>query len=389
MSPVPAAFPFIEVNIDTSALQPVAQRAPGVIAVVGKTPGGAAGGTATANTPFVVDSRDQAADLFAREDANGNVVETALFTSLALALLQDPKPSKIYGVRVAGDDYAAALAGLEAADDVTFVALANETTVGAASPPTNLRALKAHVEGMSAEGQKRIGVAMIDPGRAKSPTYVADAAAAVDALKSDSSRMVMVAARGATGDAATAAMAAIAGFEPHISAVLKRVRGVSIPLEQQYGPAEIKGLSEANIDPIIDPTLIVGTSLHFAEGRTFTSDESLLYIDAVRTIDDIEFRLKAGLIGAIGGARITKAGLTTVKTRTEGILGPLERRGIIDAFDVRIPVLDILAIPESARTPADVNEVTTARQNRTVDMLVTVTYGPAVHRLLVKLAPKF
>jgi hypothetical protein len=392
MSPIPAAFPFIEVTIDTSALQPVAQRAPGVIAVVGKTPNGAAGGTAAANTPLVVGTLDEAGDLFARRDANDNIVETSLFSSLALALLQDPKPSKIYGVRVAGNDYAAALGGLEAADDVTFVSLANEPGVGAAAgnnPPTNLHALKAHVENMSAEGQKRIGFAMLDPATAKSPTYVADVATAVASLKSDTSRMVMIAARGAVGDAATAAMAAIAGYEPHVSAVLKRVRGVSIPLAQQYGPAEIKGLSEQNIDPIIDPALVVGTSLHFAEGRTFTTDESLLNMDTVRSIDHIESRLKAGLVGAVGDARITKAGLTQIQTRTEGIIGPLKRRGVIDDFTIRIPVLDILGIPETARTPSDTNEVQTARQNRTVDMLVTLELGPTVHQLLVRVAPTF
>jgi hypothetical protein len=33
--------------------------------------------------------------------------------------------------------------------------------------------------------------------------------------------------------------------------------------------------------------------------------------------------------------------------------------------------------------------VADARANRTVDMFVSVTYGPAVHRLKVTLAPKF
>ena len=325
--------------------------------------------------------------------SDGTVAETALYRSLATAFQQDPKPSKIYGVRVGSDSYAAALAGVEAADDVTFVALAEESNVGAAAsgstPATNLRALKAHVENMSAQGQKRIGVAMVNPATAKSPTYVEDVATVVDALKSDSSRMVMVAARGATGDVATAAMAAIAGYEPHISPVLKRLRGVSTPLAQQYGPSEIKGLSEREMIPVIDPALIPGTGLYMAEGRCFTSDTSLLYVDAVRTLDDIDFRLKAGLIGQVGDARITKAGMTQVKTRTEGILGPLKRRSVIADFEVRIPVLDVLSLPESTWTATDQAEVQTARQNRTVDMLVTITYGPAVHRLLVTLAPKF
>jgi hypothetical protein len=186
-------------------------------------------------------------------------------------------------------------------------------------------------------------------------------------------------------------MAAIAGYAPHISIVLKKLRGITIPRESQYSPAEIKGLSSDanNINPIIDPTLIVGESLHFAEGRCFTSDASMLYVDIVRTLDDIDFRLKAGLIGSVGDARITKAGMTQVKVRTEGILGPLKAGSVIDDFVVQIPVLDVLALPQSTWTTTDTALVTTARANRTVDMIVTITYGPAVHRLKVALTPKF
>ncbi len=390
---VAAAYPFVEVKIDTSGLVPVAQRATGVIAVVGKTPAGADGGTAPVNKPLRVDTLDQAADLFAKRNTDGTVAETVLYQSLKLALAQNPGPSKIYGVRVDGDNYAAALASLEAADDVNFVSLANEVSVGAAAtgttPATNLTALKAHVEAMSAGGLKRIGVAMVDPATAKSATYLDTVKAAMGPLKSSSSRMVVVAARGATGDAATAAMAAMAGFPPHVSIVLKKIRDLSMPVESQYSPSEIIGLSEENILPIIDPDLIVGESLHFAEGRAFTTDASLLYIDLVRTLDDIDFRLKAGLIGLVGDARITRAGLTQVKTRVEGILGPLQRSAVIDSYSVDIPVLNILNIPESARTPTDNSIVTTARANRLVDLNVSVKYGPAVHRLVVNLALSF
>jgi hypothetical protein len=441
---VPAAFPFIEVKIDTSALQPVAQRSPGVIAIVGTrrlpaTPGlvkiddlryvsvaaGAGAGqfvatikkkpsadaapnpgaggdadnvadialvaVAPLNVPFVVDDGRHAAALFGLQGAykdpdDGDkdktfTVPTALSESLRLAFLQDPRPSKVYGVLA--DTYANGLSALEAADDVTFVSLADETNVN------ELGALKQHVENMSAEGQKRLGVAMVDPTRAKSLTYVNDAVTAINALKSSVSRMVVVAARGATQDTASAAMAAMAGYEPHISLVLKKIRGVTMPVQNQYSPAEIKGLSEAGVIPIIDPALIVGDSLHFAEGRAFTSDASLLFVDIVRVLDDIDFRLKAGLIGMVGDARITKSGLTAVKTRGEGILGPLQRRAVIDAFNVEIPVLAILNLPESAWTATEQNIVVTARANREIDLFVTVTYGPAIHRLKVTLAPKF
>ncbi|MCW9032409.1 MAG: hypothetical protein OQK58_13030 [Gammaproteobacteria bacterium] len=390
---VPAAFPFIDVKIDTSALQPVAQRMPGVIAIVGKTPTGANGGTADVNKPYRVETSDDAATLFAKKNPDGSVSATTLYTSLVLAMQQDPRPSKIYGVRVDGTNYAAALAGLEAADDVTFVSLADETSIGAvatdSTSATNLEALKEHVEKMSSGGQKRLGIAMVNPTTAKSSSYVADVSAAVSSLKSDSSRMVIVAARGATEDTATAAMASIAGFAPHVSLVLKKVRGITMPVEKQYSPSEIKGLSEEGLIPIIDPELIVGSSLHFAEGRCYTSDASLLYIDIVRTLDDIEFRLKAGLMGLIGDARITKPGMIRLKTQIAGILGPLKRKAIITNYEVSIPVLNALDIPESARTPTDNTIITTARANRTVELVVSITYGPAVHHLRVTLAPKF
>jgi hypothetical protein len=106
-------------------------------------------------------------------------------------------------------------------------------------------------------------------------------------------------------------------------------------------------------------------------------------------LDDIDFRLKAGLIGLIGDARITKPGLILLKSQAEGILGPLQRRAVIDNFAIDIPVLGVLSLPESAWTPTERTMVTDARANRTVDMFISVTYGPAIHRLKVTLAPKF
>jgi hypothetical protein len=99
--------------------------------------------------------------------------------------------------------------------------------------------------------------------------------------------------------------------------------------------------------------------------------------------------LRAGLIGAVGDARITKAGLTSVRVRVEGILGPLQLGAVIDDFSVSIPLLAILALPESARSTAEQAQVVTARQTRQVSVLISITYGPAVHRLNVTLAPQF
>lgn len=390
LSATAVAYPFIKVDI-VPPPAPVADRSPGVIAIVGKTPSGADGGTAPINAPREVSSPADAVDLFAKRTAGGAPVHTALSASLMLAFLQDPQPSKVYGVRVDGTDYASALSALEAVDDVTFVALAKEHDIDAQL------ALKAHVETTSAAGSKRIGVAMVDPTRAKSQTWVADTVGALTGagkvLRSDVSRMIVVAGRAASEsdspDFASAAMAAIAGREPQVSPVLKQVRGTAIPKELQFSPSEIKGLSQEGIIPIIDPELIPGDGQFMAEGVLFTTDPTRLYVDIVRVLDDLEFRLRAGLIGSVGDARITRPGLTLVKTSAEGILGPLKRRAVIDDFSISIPLLERLAIPEAARTPADVNEIVNARATRGVDMTVTVVYGPQIHQLGVKLQMVF
>jgi hypothetical protein len=394
---VQPAFPYVDVIIDTRALVPTAQRSPGVVAVVGD----AVGATAPASTPLVVTSHADAISLFGHGTA-----ATALSSSLDLVLAQDPQPSKIYGVCTpAAGNYAAALAGLEAADDVTFVCLAGETSVGAATAgttaATGLHALAEHVENMSKAGSRRMAVAMIDPGTARTTSYVNDVLATTSygSLMSASGRMILIAARGATtdptvtpnpvADAAAAAMGAIAGFAPSTSVVLKQVRGFTIPIDQQYVPAEVIGLSAAGAIPLIDPALIPGTGLFMGDGGTFSSDAARNYVDIVRVLDDIEFRLRAGLIGTVGDARITKAGLTTIRIRIEGILGPLQLGAVIDDFSVTIPLLSILALPESARSAADDAQVVTARQTRQVTVLVSITYGPAVHRLNITLAPQF
>src|SRR3954447_5752736 len=111
MPPVAAAFPFVDVRIDTSGLAPTAQRAPGVLAVVGDTGGK---GNAQANRPYQVDTAAQAADLFATT-VNGVVQATPLYRSLATALLQNPRPSTVYGVRTDAGGVGAGLASLGAA----------------------------------------------------------------------------------------------------------------------------------------------------------------------------------------------------------------------------------------------------------------------------------
>lgn len=392
---VQPAYPYINVTIDTSALVPTAQRNPGVVAVVGNAAGTA---SAPAETPVEVTDHGSVMDNFAAGTA-----ANALTAALDLVLAQDPRPSKIYGVRTAtDDDYAGALASLDAADDVTFVCLAGETTVGTATSgataATGLMALKEHVENASASGNKRIAVAMVDPATPRSPGYVSDLLAAAGPLKSGSGRMVLVAARGATldststtatADAAAAVMGVVAGYPPGTSVVLKQVRGFTMPVTSQYTPAEITGLAGEGLIPLVDPALIPGSGLYLGDGGLFSSDAARNYVDLVTLLDQLEFSLRAGLIGAVGDTAITKAGLTSIRIRIEGIVGPFVASGALDSFEVSIPLLAILSIPESARDAADTARLVTARQTRQVDAVLLAEIAATVHQIDLTLKPHF
>lgn len=392
------AFPFVDVEVDTSGLAPVMRRAPGVLAVVGVS----TLGDAPANTPRVVGSLEEAASMFATVDGNGTITASSpLYEGLVAAMTQSPGPSKIYGVKAAADGIPAALASLNAADDVTFVTLAG---VVASAPPDagtsattqnpDVAALFAHVQAAATGGDKRMAVFALDPTLATEGAGAYATAADSALVDFRSSRSIAIAARGAvsgggTAQIACAAAAAIAGQPPASSMVLKRLSGFQIPLEEQYSPSEIKAIAGVDIIPIIDPALIAGPSLHFAEGRTYTDDPNLAYIDVVRLLDDVEYRLKAGLINMIGDARITKAGLISVVTRARGILGRLLGPGGIDAFEIRVPVLEILRTPRGSWTAPQTNLVTEARSNREVQMMVNIVLGPAIHLLKINLAPTY
>jgi hypothetical protein len=184
-------------------------------------------------------------------------------------------------------------------------------------------------------------------------------------------------------------MGAAAGYPPGTSVVLKQVRGFTMPVTSQYIPAEITALSGQGIIPLIDPALIPGSGLYLADGGVFSSDAARNYFDVVTLLDQMEFALRAGLIGTVGDSRITKAGLTAVRVRIEGILGPFLASGVIDSFSVVIPLLAILALPDSARDAADTDRVVTARQTRRVDVVILVEIAATIHQLNVTLVPHF
>lgn len=388
---ITAEYPYIQVTIDTRGLQPLAKRATGNVAIVGDAGGF---GTAPTNVPLQIGNEGEARKLFANLNASGGVAQAGrLYNSLKTVLQQDPSPSRIYAVSTTevdgAPDYATALATLDAAP-VQFVCLANETSSDA------LKALSDHIETVSADGNRRIGVAMVDPDL-EVPDGKTFAEAADDAYKqiqSDTGRMILSAARVPKDnglpvvDVASAVMGTVAGYDVHISILMKQVRGVKIPIERQFSASEIKQLAEKFIDPLIDPDLIPGEGIFIGSGRAYTTDTSRVYPDVTRSVDYIEGLLKAGLIGSIGNVRIDRLGMQALKSRLDGILQPLVSSRIIDAYTVDIPVLAILEAEEAARTPGQSATLTDTRTSRVVEVLLTVTYAGSVHFLDINLALK-
>jgi hypothetical protein len=210
--------------------------------------------------------------------------------------------------------------------------------------------------------------------------------------------MVLVAARGATldptsttasADAAAAVMGVIAGYPPGTSMVLKQARGFTMPVTSQYTPAEITGLAGEGAIPLVDPALIPGSGLYLGDGGLFSSDAARNYVDLVTLLDQLEFVLRAGLIGTVGDTAITKPGLTSIRLRIEGIVAPFVASGALDSFDVTIPLLRILSVPESARDAADTARLVTARQTRQVDAVLQAEVSGTVHQIDLILKPHF
>ena len=395
MSVPTAEYPYIRVTIDTSGLQPTATRAFGNVAVVGSAGGF---GTAAPNTPMMIGSEAEARRLFANTDPGTGAIlgdgaqAGPLYHSLREVLLQRPGPSRIYAVATddtgANPKWADALASVATAP-VQFVCLARVTD------PATLALLKTHVEDASGAGAKRIGVAMVKPDLAvpNNKTFAQAADTAYAGLKNADGRMVLAAARiTSTGDVpdsdvAASVMGTIAGYQPQISVLLKQVNGISIPLASQFTGTEVAQLAEVAMLPLLDPEYIVGEGIFIGSGRSYNpTDPSRLYVDVVRVLDDIEFRLKAGLIGSIGNVRIDRLGMEGLRSRFDAILEPLRSARVIDRYTIDIPVLPILETEEADRSPGAASTLTSTRTSRAVEVLVSVTYAGSVHFLDVKIA---
>ena len=158
-----------------------------------------------------------------------------------------------------------------------------------------------------------------------------------------SSRMVFVAAN-SSDDVAAAAAGVIAGLDPWISTILKPVNGIGINGVLSDGAIQIylapdrSNLTQPRVIPIVHPDFLSGSGPVMGEGFSADGTGQRLYIDIVRTIDDIAFRLKATLTSpqVIGTLRINRPGLRVLRSIVRAMLKARVDVGEIDGFEVDI-----------------------------------------------------
>ena len=368
---------YIQVNPVVNLFAP-ALRAFGNIAIVGKV--GVAGEPSPTNPPLhtPVVFTDPAS---ARDQVPGELGE-----AIALAFAQSPGPVLIHGVRVdsTAPDWAAGLNAVSTLD-VQLVALANTPlNAGNAGPTAAIGRLLDHVTSVSntgGDGKERMGVVMLEKGATAVDTLV------TGALAND--RMVYIAHK-STQDAAAAVTGAIAGQQPHISLLLKQVNITS----PSFTPAEIEAINGTETDTsgprgkgvnwLTSPSLIPGQAVYLGEGYT-GNPGGKKFIDVVRTVDDVTFRLKARLIKTIGNVRISRSGLRALIAQMEAVLEPLVRNEVIEGFEIIVPVLTLLDRDPATLTPGELQQIRDAQDQRVVEVMTAVDYAGAIHRLAITL----
>jgi len=344
-------------------------RAFGNIAIVGPT----SSTTATLAEPIAFTNPDDARD----------AVPGELSTAIALAFSQTPGPTLVYGVPVAAEnpDLAAALDAVGTLN-VQFVVLSN-TFVNEANNVEDgpIHLLSQHVSSVSntgPDGMERMGVAMLEKGE-HDPTVI---------LANE--RMVYI-AHNSDQDAAVAVAGTIAGYEPSVSMLLKPVNITSAP----FKPADIEELNGAEtsksgphglgVNWLTTPALIPGNGVYLGEGYTGSAGTGKKYIDVVRFVDDVSFRLKAQLISSIGNVRITRSGLRALIAQMEAVLTPLLDADVLNSFELVIPVLTLLDKDPAARTATEQQQIHDAEVARLVQVLAALEYAGAVHRISITL----
>jgi hypothetical protein len=77
--------------------------------------------------------------------------------------------------------------------------------------------------------------------------------------------------------------------------------------------------------------------------------------------------------------------LRTLISQMQVVLIPMVDSGILDDFQIHVPLLTILDKPETARTPEEQAAITQAHAQRLIQVVASVSYAAAIHRISIDL----
>lgn len=354
---------FVNVSVDTSGLYQVQARDYGTVAIVGTgTPSGSATSIRLGN--------------YAEVDA---LYPTDSELSIGIKNAFANGASSVYAADIGETknliNIETGLASL-LSNDVQVVALA-------ATPETSViayisDALAAHV---AAAGTERIGVFALaeNEDADTAPTAI------TNMLVTNKNRMFGVAHKSAS-DVATSTAGLLASVKPWESPILKAVSNVV--QTTQFTTAQISALDAAQLNPLVDPLYLTGVGYVLGTDYTLgTIADGIYRVDIRRTLDDITYKLKAGLTNpaVIGNIRINKTGLSNLSGKISGILQTAVNDGEIEAYSIDISVLNALIKDLNSRSEAEAAAIVAARTTRNIDITVSVTYSGAIHTIDVEL----
>jgi hypothetical protein len=297
------------------------------------------------------------------------------------------------------DDTSPALADF-ANRQINIVCLSKDTD------PHHITTLRDHVESASPNDaggggtRPRIGVAMLPEGG------IPGAGGLITNKFSDwkntgdanspmtwaSSRMVFV-AHNSPDDVASAAAGVIAGVDPWVSLVLKPVNSITQAgdftdqaLLTFLHPDQV-GIVQPKVNPVVHPEFLAGSGPVMGEGFTADGTGERVYIDIVRTIDDIAFRVKALLTSpqVIGTLRINRPGLRILTSIVRGMMNARVAEGEIDGYAIEIPIQAIVEKDEKDRTDAETQQLQQVQNSRDLPFNISIEYSGAIHQLVVTL----
>jgi hypothetical protein len=181
--------------------------------------------------------------------------------------------------------------------------------------------------------------------------------------------------------------------DPWISLILKPVQGITQTgdfddqsLLTFLHPDQV-GLTQPKVNPVVHPEFLAGSGPVMGEGFTADGTGERLYIDIVRTIDDIAFRTKAVLTSpqVIGTLRINRPGLRILTSILRAMLNGRVSDGEIDGYAIDIPIQAIVEKDEKDRTADETAQLEQVQNGRQLPLNISIEYSGAIHQLVVTL----